>query len=165
MIKVIDNFLSKEDFCKISDLLLGSRFPWHYNDCVLVKNIQGNKVDPNFQFTHSFRCKQMQKDSVFLPFVFPIGDSLGIKKLYRVKANLTPRTAEHRFTGYHLDGFDCPHTAIYYINSNNGWTDFKNGDKVESVANRVVIFDSKLEHQGVSCTDEKVRLVINFNYE
>ena len=104
-------------------------------------------------------------DSVFLPFVFPIGDSLGIKKLYRVKANLTPRTAEHRFTGYHLDGFDCPHTAIYYINSNNGWTDFKNGDKVESVANRVVIFDSNLEHQAVSCTDEKVRVVINFNYE
>ena len=42
---------------------------------------------------------------------------------------------------------------------------FKNGDKVESVANRVVIFDSKLQHQAVSCTDEKVRVVINFNYE
>ena len=42
---------------------------------------------------------------------------------------------------------------------------FKEGDKVESVANRVVIFDPTLEHRSVTCTDEKRRIVINFNYD
>jgi len=63
----------------------------------------------------------------------------------------------------HVDYNDVT-TAIFYINTNNGWTNFKNGDKVESVENRLVIFDSNLEHEGVTCTDEIRRLVINFNY-
>jgi len=36
--------------------------------------------------------------------------------------------------------------------------------KVESVANRLVEFDSNLEHTGSSCTDENIRVVINLNY-
>ena len=56
-------------------------------------------------------------------------------------------------------------TAILYINTNNGYTKFKKGGKVKSVANRVVIFDSNLEHMGYACTNEKRRIVVNFNYE
>ena len=55
-------------------------------------------------------------------------------------------------------------TAIYYLNTNNGFTKFENGDKVNSVANRIVIFDSNLKHTGTSCTDSYARLLINFNY-
>ena len=40
-----------------------------------------------------------------------------------------------------------------------------NGDKVECVENRMVIFDSNLKHEGVSCTDQQRKVVINFNYE
>jgi hypothetical protein len=54
---------------------------------------------------------------------------------------------------------------VYYINTNNGWTEFKKGGKVKSVENRMLIFDSSLEHMGVTCTDQKSRVVINFNYE
>ena len=55
-------------------------------------------------------------------------------------------------------------TAIFYLNSNNGYTEFEDGTKVESVANRFVSFPSTLKHRGTSCTDENVRVVINFNY-
>ena len=55
-------------------------------------------------------------------------------------------------------------TAIYYLNTNNGFTKFENGDKVNSVANRMVIFDSNLKHTGTSCTDAHARMLINFNY-
>ena len=51
------------------------------------------------------------------------------------------------------------------MNTNDGYTEFENGHRVESVANRVVIFDSNIKHTGVSCTDEKRRVVINFNGE
>ena len=55
-------------------------------------------------------------------------------------------------------------TSVFYINTTNGWTQFKNGDKVKSVSNRIVTFDSNLIHQGVTTTDEKRKVVINFNY-
>ena len=55
-------------------------------------------------------------------------------------------------------------TATYYLNTNNGYTELKTGEKVESVENRMLVFDSNIEHQGVTCTDEKRRVLINFNY-
>ena len=50
------------------------------------------------------------------------------------------------------------------MNTNDGFTEFKNGDIIESIANRMVIFDSSLEHTGTSCTNKKRRIVLNFNY-
>jgi len=50
------------------------------------------------------------------------------------------------------------------MNTNNGYTKFEDGTKIESVANRMVFFSSNMKHTGTSCTDEKIRVVINFNY-
>ena len=55
-------------------------------------------------------------------------------------------------------------TSIFYVNTNNGYTKFEDGTKVESVANRLVSFPANKKHTGTSCTDEKTRVVINFNY-
>ena len=55
-------------------------------------------------------------------------------------------------------------TAIFYINTNNGYTEFEDGTRVESVANRIVNFPANLKHRGTRCTDQKIRIVINFNY-
>ena len=90
-----------------------------------------------------------------------IGSKTGF---YRVKANLTLKTSTPEKSLFHSDYKDMK-TAIFYINTNNGYTEFKNGVIVNSVANRLCNFDSNLEHQGVTCTDEKRRVVINFNYE
>ena len=105
--------------------------------------------------------------SSFFSIIEPNLKLLGVTKLYRIKANLNPRTVFHRKGGWHIDFVNDPpfKTAVYYVNTNNGWTEFKNGGRVKSVANRMVIFDSNLEHQGVTCTDEKRRVVINFNYD
>ena len=55
-------------------------------------------------------------------------------------------------------------TGVFYINTCNGGTKFKNGPKVKSVANRVVIFDTNFEHAAVTCTDKQSRVVVNFNF-
>ena len=44
-------------------------------------------------------------------------------------------------------------TAVFYCNTNNGSTMFGNGKKVESKANRAVVFDGRTPHCGVDCTD------------
>ena len=54
--------------------------------------------------------------------------------------------------------------GIYYVNGNNGYTEFEDGTKVESVENRFVSFAGDLIHRGVNQTDTKERVVINFNY-
>ena len=101
----------------------------------------------------------------------PILSKLGAYEIFRIKANLTLGTKEHEPSGYHIDGFDKNHgypenslTAVYYINTCNGYTEFKTGEKVKSVSNRMLIFNSELEHQGVTSTDETRRVLINFNY-
>ena len=53
---------------------------------------------------------------------------------------------------------------IANINTNNGYTEFENGEKVKSVANRLVMFPSNFEHRGVTQTDEQTRIMINFNF-
>ena len=68
--------------------------------------------------------------------------------------------------GFHVDvptDYDSK-TAILYLNTNNGYTEFENGQRVESVANRLVVFDSALKHTGTTCTDQKRRIVLNLNY-
>ena len=54
--------------------------------------------------------------------------------------------------------------SIFYINTNNGYTKFEDGTIVKSFANRLLTFPSNLKHCGTSCTDERTRVVINFNY-
>ena len=72
-----------------------------------------------------------------------------------------------RHTGFHTDFEEdqfVGKTAVYYVNTNNGYTEFKSGVKVNSIANRMVIFDSKYEHAGVTSTDTNRRVVLNINF-
>ena len=55
-------------------------------------------------------------------------------------------------------------TAIYYVNSNDGYTLFEDGTKVESVGNRLVRFPTNIKHTGTTCTDANRRVLINFNW-
>ena len=57
-------------------------------------------------------------------------------------------------------------TAIFYLNTNNGYTKFQDNtiQDVNSVANRLITFDGSLQHAGCSCTDQNVRVVLNINY-
>ena len=49
------------------------------------------------------------------------------------------------------------------MNTNNGFTLFENGEKVKSVANRLMIFDGLEKHCSVVQTDETARYIININ--
>ena len=160
--QVIDNFLPTYQFKTLESLIMTSeKFPWYLvNNTVSLENPHYNVKD--FQFVHAFYSGGKITSQFFSDFESVL-TLLGATKLNRIKANLRPRTTFHRRGGYHIDYADVT-TAILYMNTCNGWTHFKKGGKVKSVANRLVKFDSNQEHQGVTCTDEKVRVVINFNY-
>ena len=65
--------------------------------------------------------------------------------------------------GFHVDYKFDHKVCIFYINSNNGYTLFKSGEKVESIANRILIFDGLKEHSTVVQSDTSARYIININ--
>jgi hypothetical protein len=162
---VLDNFLNQEDLLNIQEVLLGQKFPWYFAKNKVFTNPEIDNIN-DFQFVHQFFTGS-QKVSDYFYLLDPIFNKLPITGYARSKANITPRT-ESLFTyDLHTD-FKKPQqnirTAVFYVNSNNGKTIFEDGTEVDSVENRLVVFDSNIKHAGTSCTDQKVRCVINLNY-
>ena len=83
--------------------------------------------------------------------------------MLRAKLNLNPYSSILSEGFFHTDISNCT-TAIFYLNTNDGYTLFKSGKKVSSKENRLIIFDSNLEHTGTNTTNKKFRAVLNLNY-
>jgi|TARA_S200002703_G_scaffold28485_1_gene24221 hypothetical protein len=157
MVKIKDNFIDKQKHEKILKTMCSSEFPWYYN------NYKVRPGDNNFQMTHTL-YRNHAITSPFFQLINPVLDKLKAKALVGIKCNLTFVTPKKIIYGMHTD-FDAKcKTAVYYVNSNNGITLFKNKQSVASLENRMVIFSSDSIHTGVSHTDKKIRLVINLNY-
>ena len=160
-----DNFLNPEEFKNIQTLLTNPSFPWFLNKGVVEKETDEKNM---FQFTHTFWDNNLGgQTSPFLIELEPLINKINPSKLYRIKANLVTRTDEIVVHGYHTDyhaPFKCT-TSVFYINTNNGFTVFENGEKAYSLENRFARFDSNLMHSGSSCTDKNFRCVININYD
>ncbi|NBP56621.1 2OG-Fe(II) oxygenase [bacterium] len=171
--KIIDNFLKKDEYFQILDILTSPQFDWHFNDTVSYSDKPNNSVN-DFQFSHIF-YKNPNMTSQYFSVLSPILHNLNCDVLMRAKANLRSPThiieeAEmHLDVSYSsminkLDVMQALKTAIYYVNTNDGYTFFEDGTKVESIANRIVIFPSTMRHAGSTHTNAKYRIVLNFNY-
>jgi len=158
--EIIDDYLTSEQLAALQSTLLGVDFPWYYNYEIVH---DGNDELSSYQFVHSI-YRDHSWTSQFSSVVLPVMQKIDPTAIIRIKANLNPWTGEHVYGGWHNDyKFACK-TAVFYVNDNNGWTEFENGERVESKANRLVVFDSDMVHSGVSATDVKARCLININY-
>lgn len=161
MIEIIDNFLKEKDFLNIKNTLTGPNFDWYYNEKILYEKEEKD----HFQFTHTLYDEYSPRNSINI--IKPIIDKLNPLAIKRIKCNLLTRTNKLIEHGFHTDfnvDINNLYTSVYYINTCDGYTKFSNGDKIESIENRMVIFKSNLKHTGTSCTNEKVRIIINFNF-
>ena len=159
--KIIDNFLPEEIFRPIQNFMMGDEFPWYYNSD--IDNHGENSK--NFQFTHAIVVPEYGQISNTINMIHPLISRMDVRHLLRVKANLNVISDGKSIGDYHSD-VDVPTamTAVYYINTNNGATEFETGKIVNSVENRIVLFDSFMKHRGISSTDTKTRVLININY-
>jgi len=158
-IESIKNFLDKDSFKDIEEIFFSypNYFSWYLG---AGKSFEG---DGHLQFVHLFFSNNKINSPDFTK-LDPILKILKPKTLIRIKANLLSKTDKIIKHPYHIDYKDCK-TAIFYINTNNGFTKFKNGETINSKKNKLIKFNSNLEHAGTTCTDTNVRIVINFNYE
>ena len=166
-----DNFLKPKEFDKIQKLMMEpSPVPWFYADRIVFDD----DID-KFQFIHAFYDNHMPMS----PFSNELDSIINIIQpfsIVKIRAKLLTRTSEIVESSFHVDiplSYDKLHqwtTSIFYLNTNNGYTEFQDGriemenTKVKSVANRMVTFPANLRHRGTSCTNENTRVVINYNY-
>ncbi len=159
--KVIDNFLPKEKFNIIKNLMMGPNFPWYYQHNITNLNIETK--NNLFYMTHMFY--DLEPYSSFYNVIKEnLLSLINIKSLIRVKANFYPNQKIVNIDEMHFDYKFKHKGAIFSINTNNGGTILKDKTKIDSVENRILFFDPSLEHDSENCTDQKTRVNININY-
>jgi hypothetical protein len=166
--KIIDNFLDKKDFEKIEFVMQEPDFPWYMCQSVSaerdVKVTERHKLKPeDFYFFHNFQYFS-SINSTYYQMLIPIIKKLDPVALHRVKGNLYPSRDKKFEHGYHIDLKVKHKAAIFYVNTNNGYTILNDGTKIESIKNRILLFDASEPHTSTNCTDLYARINININY-
>jgi len=159
-IDIIDNVLDPIELKELQyQLIESNNFPWYYSPFSVSAG------DGQYQFTHLFYVPNEGKVSSYCHLLNKLNNIIKPSCLVRIKANLNTKTESNLVKNFHTD-YDYPtlKTSIFYVNSNNGTTIFKDGTSIQSIENRLVTFNSNLLHTGTTCTDENVRVLINFNY-
>ena len=181
-LQVIENYLDEKLHKKIETLFLSNRFDWYFISPTATYFENGVDtfvpLDDIFIFVHCFVQEFEEAQTTISPYfeeymkpiLFNMQQTFGFPNpigVLRVKANMYTNTGKSEATGPHTDfpGLTIPDTyvtMVYHVNGNNGATVV--GDRViPSKANQLIAFDGTCEHYGISQTDEKVRLVVNFN--
>ena len=160
-VQIVDDALSEEHYNMMKNTMWTDQFPWYMDD-----GYAGNTPEQKalgFKFIHVFFNGFFQQSSYF-SMLGPLFNILQPLAFIRIQAVMTPRGSEISETGWHVDMPNCL-TAIYYLNTTNGHLKFKGVEEpVEAKANRLVLFDSNIEHCGTKATDNDRRTLINFNY-
>tara|TARA_B100001996_G_scaffold370784_1_gene345447 strand:+ start:621 stop:1145 length:525 start_codon:yes stop_codon:yes gene_type:complete len=167
--KIYNDFLDNCDFNKVRDCVYGDDIRWEKT----LKVFGGD--ENNYQYVH-LAYSELVPLSNFFNVSSCIFNKLQVLSLYRIKINMSPSFPERLYSDFHYDWnssrgthenpIPCAimKTGILYLNTNDGYTEFENGEIVESVENRFVEFPSNIRHRGVSQTNSDWRGVINFNY-
>lgn len=159
--EIIDNFLHEIDIVNFEEIILSDRFPWFYLDGMTTDNDEpiffhlliGDAEDNSPEYNNKITSVLYRK--------------LNINGILRAKINCYSRTESIKHSNWHFDneGSKDWKVAIFYINDNDGYTEFKDGTKIESKRNRLLLFDGNIEHRSSNCTDKKRRINININYK
>jgi len=169
---IIDNFLEQDVFEQMKNEICGNNFPWHYASTKSGPKTGEKSEDLHnhqmYHILHGFDHMIHKSHAVNLKLIWPIFLIIQPLSILRVKVNRQFPTDYIYESDMHTDNMapkEVPvMTGVLYMNTNNGYTKFKSGEKVYSYENRVLIFDGHTEHCGSTCTDNKERVVINFNY-
>jgi len=154
--KVIDNFLDQDSFNHFKNIITGQYFPWYFNN---QKVLDDNHLD-NYQFVNTFK-----DGNTAMSLLNVFKEKLNVSNFLRAKLNCTTRTNKiFEFKSHRDLDVNCL-VSIFYINSNNGYTKFENGQKIESIENRLITFNNNLKHNGTTSTNSQTRIVLNLCYE
>ena len=161
--EIIDNFLPKSDFERIKNLAISQDIPYYFQSDInsLYKNTNNNSS----YFTHMlFNFENELITSNYYNFFKILNNKLNVKTLIRMKLNLYPKSDKIEKHSKHKDYSYSHKGCILSLNNCDGGTILNDDTMIESVENRVLLFDPSLPHSSTTCTNAKARFNININY-
>ena len=157
--EVIKDFLNKDLFDNLQSIVLSETFPFYYS------GFTGHRMDKSdFYFEHILYQEKQQVSQHFDDLLMPIIGNLKYNYLIRAKINCYTIKKESIYTEMHRDYSFDHQVALFSFNTCNGFTYFEDTkEKVESVANQLIIFDGNRNHCSVAQTDTNLRVNVNIN--
>jgi len=158
--EVKDNFLDEVHLIKLDKLINSPHFPWFLqkeqvpgaNDGCFLRHLIYESDEPTSNF--------------YAPIAVIFKSYLKYVSLCRMTANLLLKQENPSKSNFHVDIEKSKQitTAIFYLNTNNGATEFKDGNRIDCVRNRLVMFPTTTPHRAIGQTDVNERIVLNFNF-
>ena len=160
-LKIIDDFLPRDDFLKIKNTIMSDEFIWNYTAA-----INDFHTDQTSYFTHMLYYFNGTKHTLspYFSILDPILLRIQPKALIRVKINLYQKTDTIQLHEPHKDFLYAHKGALFSLNTCDGYTVLEDDSKIESKENRMMLFDSSTPHSSTSTTNAKSRINLNFNY-
>jgi len=159
-----NNFLNFDLFKNILQDLNSENFPWFFKK----EDVTGNRLNKNGFFNHCYFNNTINSP-YFNKHIVPFVDKLNVKNFIHVRANLTLRDKDSLQCAYHTDNNnEKSTTAIFFLTNCNSVTKIrteKGIQEIESVKNKLIIFNTQNPHKVIYPTDVHKRFIINFNYE
>jgi|SRR5210317_1022753 len=160
---VKDNHLSEKKMSDLENFLLSNKFPYYYN--INIAGEDTEKTDTSM-FNHILIYKNEEYSNVGNMITNIVMKNIPHKNILRSKVNFYLKSDTLKIHEFHKDDEDEKiNIALFYINTNNGYTEFEDGSIINSVRNRLVLFPCKLKHRSTTTTDTRHRVNININYD
>ena len=164
MHKVIDDFLDKEDFIFVHNLIMNEPFPWFYMDSYRESGLEKDKTNNFSYYLHMLYDNNVPSSPHFDNILPLIMKKIDVKTLIRVKINSYTKEDKLIEHDLHTDYDYSNNGAVFSINTCDGYTKLEDGTKINSVANRMLLFDASKPHCSTNTTNQQRRVNINFNY-
>ena len=161
---VYDNFLSPAEFGNIKGYLgADGKFPWKLG-ARINNNDQTN--DDMYFATLVFHSYDGWFSDVEGDIFQLISSKIHMEALFRIKANMyfPSRSGKVEHHAPHIDSSFKHQGALFYLTTCDAPTTMADGTAIESVENRLLLFDPVTNHSSSSPTNAPYRQTINFNY-
>ena len=163
--EVKDNFLEDIHLAEL-DKIAPDNVAW------FLQKEQVTGADDGCWLRHLIYDENIPQSVLYAPVSKIFKDYLKYIALCRISVNLLFRQKTPSISAFHTDFQDDNSildekkitTAIFYLNTNNGATEFKDGDRIDCVRNRLIIFPTTTPHRAIGQTDVSQRIVFNFNF-
>ncbi len=175
--KVIDNFLPRIEFQEVKkNIVENYTIDWHYSKHVSTSEskiyVASREKEKEQLWTwymvHDVYRYSRPKSDYFEPLYqafVPKFEELDIfKALTRIKINFYPYTETVREHEMHQDKDWHIKAGLFSLNTCDGYTKLEDGTKIDSVENRMLIFDASQLHCSTTTSNTEARYNINFNF-
>tara|TARA_E500000331_G_scaffold106201_1_gene102910 strand:- start:21189 stop:21680 length:492 start_codon:yes stop_codon:yes gene_type:complete len=161
--QVTEDFLQEEYYDHLNEIITSTQFPWMFQK--RVANIEEDPEEDlnHYYFVHSLFFQNKIESPLYDDFLY-LFQSLNVQFLHRARVLMFVNQGEQYIHDRHVDHTTNCKTALIYMNTNDGFTDFETGERVESVKNRLLLFDGSIPHSSSTPTNTKERLLLSVTY-